>query len=83
MTNKDNNYTIVIDEKAEVGVYANAVSVQMNNNECIVDMAYLLPNKNKTTLKVVSRINMSHKTAKSFLNILSNAVLDWENKKKK
>lgn len=69
-------------EDMEAGVYANAVSVHLNANELVLDMAYVLPNTPEPMLRVVSRVNMSHKTAKSFLNVLSNAILDYENKNK-
>lgn len=72
-----------LSEENEAGVYANAVSVHVNANEIVIDMAYVLPNTTEPMLKVVSRVNMSHKTAESFLNVLSNAILDWKNKNKK
>lgn len=82
---KDSNkkkYKVKIPQDLETGVYANAASVHFNNNECILDMAYTVPNSEEPTIKVVSRINMSHRTAESFLNVLSNALLDWKNKQK-
>ena len=75
-------YKVKITEEMENGVYANAVSVHFNNNECVLDMAYTVPNASEPLIKVVSRINMSHKTAESFLKVLSNAILDWKNKNK-
>jgi hypothetical protein len=75
-------YRVVLPENTENGVYANAVSVHFNNNECILDMAYTMPNTKEPTLKIVSRINMTHRTAESFLKVLSNALLDWKNKQK-
>lgn len=77
---KGNQYKVKISEDLEGGVYANAVSVHFNNNEAVIDMAYLLPNAPEPLLKVVSRINMNHRTAESFLKVLSNAILDWKNK---
>ena len=77
---KKKQYKVKIAEEMENGVYANAVSVHFNNNECILDMAYTIPNAPEPLIKVVSRINMSHKTAESFLKVLSNAILDWKNK---
>jgi len=79
---KKKQYKIKLPEGAEEGVYSNAVSVHFNNNECVIDMAYALPNMPEPTLKIVSRVNMSHKTAESFLKVLSNALLDWKNKSK-
>jgi len=77
---KQKQYRAKITEEIEGGVYANAASVHFNNNECILDFAYTIPNAPEPTLKIVSRINMSHRTAESFLKILSNALLDWKNK---
>ena len=75
-------YKVKLPENKEEGVYANAASVHLNSNECIIDMAYLIPNAKEPVLKVVSRINMSHRTAESFLKVLSNAILDYKNKQK-
>lgn len=69
-----------VSEEQQAGVYANAVSVNLNQNEVIIDMGYIVPNVKPTTIKVVSRINMTHRTAESFLKVLQNAVLDWRNK---
>lgn len=72
-----------VSEEQQSGVYANAVSVNLNQNEVILDFGYIVPNIKPTTIKVVSRVNMSHKTAESFLKVLQNAVLDWRNSQKK
>lgn len=72
-----------VPEDQQSGVYANAVSVNLNQNEVILDFGYIIPNMKPTTIKVVSRVNMSHKTAESFLKVLQNAVLDWRNTQKK
>lgn len=80
---KEKTYKVKMTDEMEQGVYANAVSVHFNNNECVIDMAYVLPNTTEPILKVVSRVNMSHKTAESFLKVLSNAMLDWKNKTQK
>ncbi len=79
----EKKYKVKLPEDKEAGVYANAVSVHFNSNECILDMAYVLPNAKEPLLKVVSRINMSHRTAESFLKVLSNAILDFKNKTEK
>jgi hypothetical protein len=71
-----------INEENEAGQYINAVSVHINGNECVIDFGYHLPNHPEPTVKVLSRINMSHRTAESFLKVFSNAVLDWKNKGK-
>ena len=82
MEEKKKQIKAKISKKVEQGVYANAVSVNFNNNECIIDFAYQLPNMQEPTIKIVSRVNMSHRTAESFLNVLSNSMLDWKNKTK-
>ncbi|MBI2464368.1 DUF3467 domain-containing protein [Candidatus Peregrinibacteria bacterium] len=74
---------IQIDKEMQEGKYSNAVSVNVNSNEVVLDMGYILPNMNPTTIKVVSRINMNHRTAESFMKILQDAMLDWRNKQKK
>ncbi len=75
-------YTVKLPEEMEGGVYSNAISVHINNGECVLDFAYSLPNSPEATLKVVSRINMSHRTAESLMTLLSNAMLDYKNKNK-
>lgn len=74
-------------EETEAGHYANAVSVHVNKNEIVLDFAYSMPNivsdeEAEKLIKIVSRINLTHATAESFLKILTNAVLDWKNKTK-
>jgi len=73
-------------EESEAGVYSNAVSVHVNGNELVLDFAYSMPKIGgkdaDQVIKVVSRVNMTHKTSESFLKILSNAILDWKNKEK-
>jgi len=71
-----------IDPTAEQGIFTNAVSVHVNQNEVVVDFGYILPNSKPMTIKVVSRINLTHQTAESFMKVLSNAMLDWRNKQK-
>ena len=84
MTDKTpKQYKAKVTEEVEQGVYSNAVSVHFNQNECVIDFAYVLPNTKEPTLKVTSRVNMSHRTAESFLKVLSNAMLDWKNKSEK
>lgn len=81
MTNENNQKVqIKLSEEKETGLYVNAVSVHVNQNEVVIDLGYVLPNSTPTTIKVVDRVNMSHKTAESFMNVLSNAMLDWRNK---
>ena len=73
-------FKVKVPESEEEGVYANAVSVHINNNECVIDFAYSLPNTKEPSVKITSRVNMSHRTAESLLKVLSNAVLDWKNR---
>jgi uncharacterized protein DUF3467 len=79
---KKQEFKVQITKENETGTYANAASVHFNGNECILDFAYRLPSMKEPTLKIVSRVNMSHRTAESFLNVLSNALLDFKNKQK-
>lgn len=83
--NQQRKLNIKIPSDLESGTFSNAASVHVTKDGIVVDFAYALPKMNKdaeTTLKVVSRVNMTHGSARSFLNLLSNAVLDFENKKK-
>lgn len=73
---------VKVDPALEQGVYSNAVSVHVNQNEVILDFGYILPNSKPMTIKVVNRVNLSHQTAESFMNVLSNAMLDWRNRQK-
>ncbi|MBD3269906.1 DUF3467 domain-containing protein [Candidatus Peregrinibacteria bacterium] len=75
-----NQVRLKVEPDKEAGNYINAVSVHVNNNEVILDLGYLIPNQSPTTIKLVNRVNMSHKTSESLMNILSNAMLDWRNK---
>ena len=73
---------VKVEPAQEQGVYANAVSVHVNQNEVILDFGYIIPNTNPMTIKVASRINLTHQTAESFMNVISNAMLDWRNRQK-
>jgi len=73
---------IRVKEELKTGVYSNAVSVTVNDNEVIMDMGYLIPGISPTTIEVVSRINMSHATAERFMRVLQNSILDYKNKVK-
>jgi hypothetical protein len=73
---------VKLDPSQEQGVYANAVSVHVNQNEVILDFGYIMPNVKPMTIKVVNRVNITHQTAESFMNVLSNAMLDWRNRQK-
>ena len=81
-TDASQSVQLKVPEEQQQGVYANAVSVNLNQNEVIIDFGYIMPNVKPTAIKVVSRVNMTHKTTESFLKVLQNAVLDWRNKSK-
>lgn len=80
---KKNSVNLKIDPSAEQGIFSNAISLHVNHNEVTIDFGYMLPNQNPVTIKLVSRVNMTHQTAESLMNVLSNAMLDWRNKQKK
>lgn len=80
---KKNSVNLKIDSSDEKGIFSNAISLHVNHNEVIIDFGYMLPNQNPVTIKLVSRVNMTHQTAESLMNVLSNAMLDWRNKQKK
>ncbi len=74
------NIQLKIEPAMEQGTYSNAVSIHINQNEVILDFGYLMPNQQPTTIKLISRINLTHNSAESLLNLLSNSLLDWRNK---
>lgn len=76
------NVQLKIDPAMEQGSYSNAVSIHVNQNEVILDFGYMIPNLNPLTIKLVGRVNLTHQTAESLMNVLSNALLDWRNKQK-
>jgi hypothetical protein len=82
MADEKESIQVKIDPAIEQGIFSNAMSVHVNANEVIVDIGYILPNTKPMTIKVVNRINMTHQSAESFMNLLSNAMLDWRNKQK-
>lgn len=72
-----------IDPAVEQGSYTNAISIHITQNEVTLDFGYMLPNQDPVTIKLVGRMNLTHQTAESLMNVLSNAMLDWRNKNKK
>jgi hypothetical protein len=72
-----------VEPPMEQGVFSNAISIHVNQNEVVLDFGYMIPNQNPVTIKLVGRINLTHQTAESLMNVLSNAMLDWRNKQKK
>jgi hypothetical protein len=75
-----NQIQVKIDPEIEQGTFANAVSVNVNQNEVVLDFGYILPNSQPTTIKVISRINLTHKTNESLMKVLSDAMKDWKNR---
>jgi len=73
---------IKVSDSIQKGVYSNAASVTVNAHEVILDFGYVLPNVQPTTIDVVSRINMTHHSAESFISTFQNALLDHRNKTK-
>lgn len=73
---------VVVSEDAQTGIYSNAVSVNVTPNEVVVDFGYLMPGAKEPTVKVINRVNLSHRTAESFMKVFQNAMLDFMNKAK-
>ncbi len=71
---------VKVPDDIQKGVYSNAVSVNVNSNEVVLDFGYLLPNTPAPVIEVVSRINMNQRTAESFLSVLSGAMEDFKKK---
>jgi hypothetical protein len=82
MAEEKQQIQVKIDPALEQGIFTNAVSVHVNQNEVIIDFGYILPNMKPMTIKVVSRVNLTHQTAESFMKVISNAMLDWRNRQK-
>lgn len=74
------NLQVKYDAVTETGVYSNAISVTSKKQEMVIDFGYIIPNINPPTIKIVSRINVTHETAENLLKMLSNAVLDNKNR---
>jgi len=71
---------VKVPDDVQKGVYSNAVSVNVNSNEVVLDFGYLLPNTAAPIIEVVSRVNLNQRTAESFLGVLSGAMEDFKNK---
>jgi len=81
---QDQNIKVVFkDEGDKAGVYSNAVSVHITANEVVLDFGYSVPNtKDPHEIMITSRVNMNHRAAEQFLNILSNSLADFKSKVK-
>lgn len=71
---------VKVPDDVQKGTYSNAVSVNVNSNEVVLDFGYLLPNTPAPIIEVVSRVNMNQRTAESFLNVLAGALDDFKKK---
>src|SRR3989344_4535595 len=71
---------VKVPDDVQKGTYSNAVSVNVNSNEVVLDFGYLLPNPPAPIIEVVSRVNMNQRTAESFLNVLAGAMDDFKKK---
>ncbi len=71
---------VKVPDDLQAGVYSNAVSVNVNSNEVVVDFGYLVPNRPSPLIEVVSRVNMNQRTAESFLKVLGGALEDYKKK---
>ena len=71
---------VKVPDDVQKGCYSNAVSVNVNSNEVVLDFGYLLPNTPAPIIEVVSRINMNQRTAESFIGVLSGAMEDFKKK---
>lgn len=71
---EENKIQLKIDPSDEQGVYANAVSIHVNPAELVIDFGYLLPSSQPATIKVVSRVSLSKKTAEPLMDILGKAI---------
>ena len=76
----DQQLKVNVPDNVKPGEYSNAVSVNVNSNEVVVDFGYLLPNTATPEIEVVARVNMNHRTAESFLKVLEGAMKDFEQK---
>lgn len=80
--NQQQTINVQVKDEMQAGVYANAVSVSVKENDVLLDFGYILPGVNPTTIKVVARVNLSHVTSEQFLGVFQNALLDFRNQKK-
>ncbi len=71
---------VKVPDDVQKGTYSNAVSVNVNSNEVVLDFGYLLPNTPNPIIEVVSRVNMNQRTAESFIGVLSGAMEDFKKK---
>ena len=66
---------IAVPADKRAGVFSNAVSVSVSDNEVVLDFGYLAPGGERV-VEVVSRVNLTHSTAENFLAVLQETLLD-------
>lgn len=71
---EENKLQLKVDPANEQGVYSNAVSIHVNPGEMVLDFGYMLPGATPAIVKVASRVNVSHATAKSLMDVLGQAL---------
>ena len=71
---------ITVEESMKAGVYSNAASASVTVNELVLDFGYIVPNERPAQVKIVSRVNMTVKTAESLLQLLQGSVNDYYTK---
>ena len=76
MAEEKKQIKIEVDDEVAKGIYSNVAVIFHNQNEFIVDFAFVHPPK----AKVVSRIITSPSHAKSLLKALENNVTQYEKK---
>ncbi len=75
--------SVLVPDAVKTGVYSNAASVSVNENDVVVDFGYMIPGSHPTQITIVSRINMPHAAAENFTSVLADALLDHRNRKKR
>ena len=78
-----NEYKLIVPQDKQAGVYANALSVTVNEHEVVIDFGYVIPNVQPTQIQLVSRVNVTLNSAESFISTMQNALLDFRLKQKK
>jgi len=71
-----------IRDEDKCGVYSNVMAVSISPSEVILDFGYKMPQM-PNEIQIVSRVNLSHSSAKQILTTLQNSLLDFDNKIKK
>src|SRR3990167_4476887 len=78
VTQKEVKVEIQVDEEIAQGIYTNLAAINHSENEFIFDFIFLQPQSPKA--KVRSRLILSPKHAKRFLNALQENIRRYEDK---